>query len=1597
MPALRKTRLVAAVFLILLSTSLRAIEPQPDAELANLIVKVQQVTPATIAGTQTSVITVRVQNGGSAPATGVVLTVTLSPEVEFVSSSLGICTPGDPVGCALPDLQNGRSHFVDLTVRGVSAGVATVSLFGTATNDDPSDGNNGATANVTVVGGTNIGVTKSGPAVVMPAVSPTVTYDLSVSNSGTVSANGVVLSDPTPAGLQFASTTGICASFPCPLGSVAPGQTINLTVTYTVTGDPGTSVTNIASVSTSTPDLDASNDSAEASTLIWACGPIEISGVTEVCAGGSATLTAPAGYVSYLWSTGATTQSITVSPAATTVYSVTVTDVQGCQTTDTHTVSVTEVSATIGTAFTVAPSSTGNNAQVAAQSGASYSWTVFNGTITAGANTNSITFTAGASGTVDIRVIVTRSGCEASDRRLVQIEAPPAACPTTPPSLFSPAEGASVASPVTFAWGAVPGATSYEIWFGNFFVASTTAASATIPVSSGSHQWRVIARLPNGCPPLVSADRTVTVLPGANCGANGTPQLLEPASGSSITSPVTFSWTSVPGAIGYRVWVELDGTAAQDIGTTSGALSLTADLPAGQVSAWVEASFGGCSGNDSARISFGVEAPDPCAHRRIAAPISPANGATSGSAIEFRWAVAEGASGYRVWASIDGAIPEVIGITADTVFNAIIEHGTIVWWIEALYDGCASTESQPRTVNVPLAANCPLSSTTLVAPSDGAILSGGSVTFNWSSVPGAIAYELWLAYANGTATLMETTSGAVTSATLMLPDGAFEWFVRTAFDRCPGVPSSSRQFSYQRPAGCVGNDRPLLIAPLAASTQSGYVHFSWSAVPGALGYQLFAARATGPFTQVAATASTNATVGDLATGIIRWYVRATFGGGCGSLDSAEQHFDLVAEPSACTPLAAPVIAAPAQISSGIPFQILWSPIAGATAYQLQLSPTGNFGGASTVTTTSTQHTLALDNDGDTPVAFYARVRAFDQRCMPNATVSVYGPTAAIFVLPSSDFEASVPQTYGGLVTFTLPIGPEFSGQTFTAVTSRAWLTVEPSSGVVPAGGINLKVTADTSGLPPGTGIGGVSVTLSDGSAARRIASNATTLFSTPVSINLVSPVSPTPNSTPPPDALIIPAVAHATGVNAQFQSDVRLANTSPQLMSYQIAFIPTGDTGITVGQRSTVTVEPGRTIALDDVVRTWFGTGEGSRTGVLEVRPQTPTSKSVSSVPIGGLAKVVTFAASRTFNSTANGTFGQFIPAIPYANFVSGAGLNSPAGLLSLQQIAQSNRFRTNLGLLESSGHPSSLLIKVFGLGGQQVTQFTTQLKGGQHTQLNSFLVANGVTSLDDGRIEVSIASGNGKVTAYASVLDNETNDPLLVTPINVNSVGDTKWVVPGVADLQGAAAWRSDMRVFNAGTKDVDVTFSYFSQSGGAPKTAVVNVGAGEVEQLDRVVLNLFGATNDGGAIHIETSEPTRLVTTARTYNEAGEGTYGQFLSAVATRDAAGVGSRPLQILQVEESNRFRTNIGLAEVNGQPVTLEIAVVPPDAKFSAITQLSLAPNEFRQLSSLLKAVGLGDTHNARVTIRAINGAGRVAAYGSVIDMITNDPTFVPAQ
>ena len=1351
---------------------------------------------------------------------------------------------------------------------------------------------------------------------------------------------------------------------------------------------------------------------------------VTASGPTSFCSGGSVTLTSTPAQ-SYQWSRNgldipfATQQSYVASDGAS--FTVRTTDAGGCVLTSAP-VSVTVTPApetAIDAPASVMPNTTGHTASVTNPiPAASYAWSITGGTLESNAGP-SITFNAGSSGNVTLTVTATNGACTFTTSRVIAIDTLDADVAVTKSAPASVATGDTIDYSITvtnhgpaaatnlFLTDPLPAGTTLvsvdASWqcalVGGAVIcrANTLAADTTDTIHIHVTAPRQATTITNtvsvegsGSDPNAannSASATTTITSSTPACATVPPSLLAPANGATVPAPVTFTWTAVAGATSYELLT--NGALAGSTASTS----LTTTLPAGPHTWSVVARLGnGCAALTSAQRNLTIEGavdPTPCGSRVIATPIAPANGATiNSSSIEFRWTAAAGAKEYRLWASLDGSTPAVIGITADTALRTTIARGQVTWWVESLYAGCASTESQRVSFVIPAADNCGTARPEAISPRN-TNLTNGTVTFSWSGVAGALTYELWLAHNGGTPTLIATTTA--TSFTAEVPAGQLDWFVRVLVDRCPPRDSQTASFTYTLPVACDANVRPIASSPLDGAEVVSPASFNWSTPAGATKYELYVIRGRGAAQLVATTTSDHADNIQLPNGSASWFVRAYFASGCPALDSSPQQLEVVPRPAACATPDAPVVAAPGQITSGEPFRVQWTSDPAATQYELQLASNADFIGAETVTTGDTAHELVRTNSGNAPLAVYARVRAINTRCSTAHEISAFGSAVAVFILPPTSLDGGATAHERGSVLYTIPLGSELAGQSFTATSAHDFITVTPASGVVPASGMSLEVRVDTSALHVGTTIGSITVTLSTPSA-RGAAANGVTSVTTPITINLVTPITPTPKNSPPPDALIIPAVAHANGINSQFQSDIRVSNTSPQLMKYQLTFTPSGDAGISAGRQTTFSIDPGRTVALDDVLKSWFGTGTASVTGTLEVRPLTQTATSVSNAAVGALANLVTFASSRTFNVAPTGTFGQFIPAVPFANFID------KSKVLSLQQIAHSAQYRTNLGLVEGSGEPAQLLVKVFGSTGSQLAQFPVSLNGGQHLQLNGFIAQQGIASLDDGRVEVHVTGGNGKVTAYASVLDNATSDPLLVTPVTLGAEGNTRWVVPGVADLSnGTANWQSDVRLFNAGTTPANATLSFYSMNGGEPKTTTMTLQPGEVRQLDRALSSVFNVSQDGGAMHIETATAARLIATARTYNQTSQGTYGQFISAVTPAESVAVGSRPLQLLQVEESSRYRSNIGLAEVTGKPVTLEVSVVPPDAKFAATTHVTLAPNEFRQITSMLTALGLGETYNARITVKAIAGEGRATAYASVIDQKTQDPTYVPAQ
>jgi hypothetical protein len=712
----------------------------------------------------------------------------------------------------------------------------------------------------------------------------------------------------------------------------------------------------------------------------------------------------------------------------------------------------------------------------------------------------------------------------------------------------------------------------------------------------------------------------------------------------------------------------------------------------------------------------------------------------------------------------------------------------------------------------------------------------------------------------------------------------------------------------------------------------------------------------------------------------------------------------VAVANADVPTCKPRIATPALAQSGADYTVSWSPVRDANAqYIIEESTNRDF--TANVTTAQVAGTSRVfRHEVTTGTLYYYRVRP--TRCVNGSPeVSEVGVTT---VQPPPPLvreagEAAVPFGSTTPVRFQVFIPGAGPNATFEVVPTRAFLKVSPSSGPLPPEGTTVTVLADPTGLPPGASTSALRILIRTPNSAGspRMSTHGDTTVTIPITVSLVTPVQPGVKTVPPANALVIPVVTHVQGGAGPFLTDVRLTNSAPGPITYQILFTPTETDATKVSKVTQVTVAPQQTIALNDVVKNFFGLGATSADagfGSLEIRPLNTSS-------------TATFASSRTYASTAGGTFGQFIAAIPFNLFATKrtSGLPFPGGspsggtpTMSLQQVAQSVRFRTNLGLAEGAGEPANGRIRVFNDLGVMLSELPYSLQPGEQKQINQYIsLKAGISNLEDGRIEITVDSDTGAVTAYASVLDNLTTDPLAVMPVEVARVSANRYVLPGMADLPGDNNFHSDIRVYNGGSSAVTANFTYYPQGGGAAVTAPArSIGAGQVLAIDNVLPTLFNRTSTGGSIVITTSGNTSLVATGRTYtNVAGGGTYGQFIPGVTPAEGTGLGEPALQVLQLEQSDLFRSNLGLAELTGNSATIRITAQFPDSIATPSTTLTLQPNEFRQLGLILTQFtpSGAQTFNGRITVEVIAGSGRVTAYASVIDGRSKDPTYVPAQ
>lgn len=231
----------------------------------------------------------------------------------------------------------------------VPSGANTYTVTGGSFAVSPS-----STTSYSLTGTSAQGCAGSNTAVATITVNTLPVVGSSVTNSVICSGNATTLNGT--GALTYTWTNGV-------INGAAFSPTI--TTTYTVTGADANSCTN-TSVRTIT---------------VNPLPVMAVSGNSVICAGNQATLTA-SGAITYTWTTGATSASVSVSPTLTTTYSVVGTNAAGCTGSLTRTLVVNALP-TITATSNASMICSGQSATLTAGGGTTYSWNT-------GANTGSV-------------------------------------------------------------------------------------------------------------------------------------------------------------------------------------------------------------------------------------------------------------------------------------------------------------------------------------------------------------------------------------------------------------------------------------------------------------------------------------------------------------------------------------------------------------------------------------------------------------------------------------------------------------------------------------------------------------------------------------------------------------------------------------------------------------------------------------------------------------------------------------------------------------------------------------------------------------------------------------------------------------------------------------------------------------------------------------------------------------------------------------------------------------------------------------------------------------------------------------------------------
>ncbi len=490
------------------SSAVITVNPLPAATISGTTKVCQNASPAEVTFTG---------SGGTAPYT---FTYNVS---DGTNTTSGLMVTGNPATVAAPSgtagtftytltsVKDGSATSCPQTMNGQSATitVTTLPVATIMTASEVTAASTGNAASVTNAGnGATYSWTMGNGTITSGSGTNSITY--TAGNSGSVSLSVVVAASGGCAPVSSGTVLVPITAQSCPKASITVANAV-------CTGSTG----NIASVA----------NAGMGSHYVWA-----ILNGTITAGSGTNSITYKAGLPGFVLISVKVTNSSGGCTVSSGIYAVCVAPLPV---------------AVISAASSVCTASAGNTAYVPNCGTATYSWSITNGTITAGSRTSKITYKAGSSGSVTLSVVVTNSaGCKSSSgNKVVTISAYPVASITAGSSVCAGSPG-NTASVATAGSGA-----KYNWNITNGCITSGSSNSSITYTAGGSGTVSISVTITNsgGCS-IASAKKTITITAMPNASITAVSSVCPSSTGNTASvagagSGATYSWTVTNGTI----------------------------------------------------------------------------------------------------------------------------------------------------------------------------------------------------------------------------------------------------------------------------------------------------------------------------------------------------------------------------------------------------------------------------------------------------------------------------------------------------------------------------------------------------------------------------------------------------------------------------------------------------------------------------------------------------------------------------------------------------------------------------------------------------------------------------------------------------------------------------------------------------------------------------------------------------------------------------------------------------------------------------------------------------------------------------------------